>query len=125
MLPVETRFWNISSGGFSARKGPSRGCVGPSTIEPRGAFMPHVPAARRSTELRARLTDIVVIATQAESLRVAGYTELAIWRHFLEAFIVDLDALSLIIAELFGKRQADGEPGPAASAQGFGYHQAA
>ncbi|MBV8765549.1 MAG: hypothetical protein JOZ66_11600 [Hyphomicrobiales bacterium] len=57
--------------------------------------------------LRRRLTDPVRIAKAVKLLREAGYTELAIWRHFIDAFAVDLDALSHIMKELFGKTRAD------------------
>jgi|HubBroStandDraft_6_1064221.scaffolds.fasta_scaffold176145_2 hypothetical protein len=59
--------------------------------------------------VRKRLTDPETIATAVELLREAGYTELAIWRYFIEAFAVDLDALSLILKELFGKAHAQRE----------------
>ncbi|MBV8767735.1 MAG: hypothetical protein JO357_11625 [Hyphomicrobiales bacterium] len=57
--------------------------------------------------VRTRLTDPSTIATAAKLMREAGYTELAIWRHFIDAFAVDLDALSLIMAELFGSSRGD------------------
>jgi hypothetical protein len=63
--------------------------------------------------LRTRLTDPATIASAVKLLRQAGYTELAIWRHFLDAFAVDLDMLSLIMKELFGKPRASGELRPA------------
>jgi hypothetical protein len=63
--------------------------------------------------VRKRLTDPETIATAVELLREAGYTELAIWRYFIEAFAVDLDALSLILKELFGKAHTQRESRPA------------
>ena len=63
--------------------------------------------------VRKRLTDPETIATAVELLREAGYTELAIWRHFIDAFAVDLDALSLIMKELFGKAHPQRESRPA------------
>ena len=63
--------------------------------------------------VRKRLTDPETIATAVELLREAGYTELAIWRHFIDAFAVDLDALSLILKELFGKAHTQHESRPA------------
>ena len=57
--------------------------------------------------LRRRLTDPARIAKAVNLLRGAGYTEVAIWRHFIDAFAVDLDALSHIMRELFGKTRAD------------------
>ena len=65
--------------------------------------------------LRRRLTDPVRIAKAVKLLRAAGYTELAIWRHFIDAFAVDLDALSYIMKELFEKPRADREGRPAPS----------
>ena len=48
------------------------------------------------------LTDCTTIAAEVDWLQAQGYSELTVWRHFLEHFVVDLDALSLIIATLFG-----------------------
>jgi hypothetical protein len=72
-------------------------------------------ASGQEDGVRKRLTDPETIATAVELLREAGYPELAIWRHFIDAFAVDLDALALIMKELFGKARADGELRPAAS----------
>jgi|ERR1700722_11922918 hypothetical protein len=65
--------------------------------------------------VRKRLTDPETIVTAVELLREAGYTELAIWRHFIDAFAVDLDALSLILKELFGNAQTRRESRPVRS----------
>ena len=65
--------------------------------------MRQLSLAQQANGLRKRLTDPGTIATAVELLREAGYPELAIWRHFVDAFAVDLDALSLIMKELFGK----------------------
>jgi hypothetical protein len=65
--------------------------------------MRQLSLAQKTDGLRKRLTDPGTIARAVELLRQAGYTELAIWRHFVDAFAVDLDALSLIMKELFGK----------------------
>jgi hypothetical protein len=54
------------------------------------------------------LTDPHVIATEVKWLRSEGYSELAVWRHFLQHFVVDLDALSLIIAKLFAGPESRG-----------------
>jgi hypothetical protein len=70
--------------------------------------------ASEPSGLRARLTDPAAIAAAAELLREAGYTEVAVWRHFIEAFAVDLDALSLIMRELFGAPHVGPEPRAAA-----------
>jgi hypothetical protein len=81
-------------------------------------------ASQQHDGLRTRLTDPVMIATAAELLRQAGYTELAIWRHFLDAFAVDLDALSLIMRELFRPRAADPRPDPGAVSEALSRHPA-
>ena len=65
--------------------------------------------AEPHTVLRPPLTDRDVIAATAAQLRAEGRGELGIWRHFLDRFVVDLDALSLIMDELFG----DGDEGEA------------
>jgi hypothetical protein len=70
-------------------------------------------ASQQADGLRKRLTDPGTIATAVELLREAGYTELAIWRHFVDAFAVDLDALSLIMKELFGKPYSQSQSRPA------------
>ncbi len=67
--------------------------------------MRQISTAHRPDGLRKRLTDLGTIATAVELLRQAGYPEVAIWRHFVEDFVVDLDALSLIMKELFGSAQ--------------------
>jgi hypothetical protein len=90
-----------------------------------GARMRQFSSASQQHEgLRTRLTDPVMIATAAELLRQAGYTELAIWRHFLDAFTVDLDALSLIMRELFRPRAADPKPDPGAVSEAPSRHKA-
>jgi hypothetical protein len=61
------------------------------------------------------LTDCATIAAEVDWLRAQGHTKLAVWRHFLEHFVVDLDALSLIIAELFEPSSVDAQPVPEAS----------
>jgi hypothetical protein len=58
------------------------------------------------------LTDFAVIASEVRWLQDQGYTELAIWRHFLEHFVIDLDALALIIAKLFGRTTLLDGPSP-------------
>jgi hypothetical protein len=63
--------------------------------------MQPAPSPEPRSGLRVRLTDCMTIAQEVATLQAAGQTELAVWRHFLEGFIVDLDALALIIAELF------------------------
>ncbi|MBV8961495.1 MAG: hypothetical protein JOY97_00200 [Hyphomicrobiales bacterium] len=60
--------------------------------------------------VRTRLTDPAMIATAAKLMREAGYAELVIWRHFIDAFAVDLDALSVIMTEIFGQQGANGAP---------------
>ena len=50
---------------------------------------------------------------------------LAVWRYFLETFVVDLDALSLIITELFGASPGDAEPGSTVPALALAYREAA
>ncbi|MBV9569534.1 MAG: hypothetical protein JO172_15500 [Hyphomicrobiales bacterium] len=64
----------------------------------------------RENGVRTRLTDPTTISTAAKLMREAGYTELAMWRHFIDAFAVDLDALSLIMKELFSSAGAKGAP---------------
>jgi hypothetical protein len=71
------------------------------------------------------LTDQAVIATQVRWLQDQGYTELAVWRHFLEHFAVDLDALALIITKLFGPMPACEAPQIAALEAMPQIHQAA
>jgi hypothetical protein len=75
--------------------------------------MRQLSLASQQDGVRKRLTDPATIVTAVELLREAGYTELAIWRHFIDAFAVDLDALSLILKELFGKAHAQRESRPA------------
>jgi hypothetical protein len=84
-----------------------------------------VSVASQRNGLRIRLTDLLAIATEVGALQAAGYNELAIWRHFLDAFIVDLDALSLIIAELFGAASEENTAHAAASAQFVVHREAA
>jgi hypothetical protein len=84
-----------------------------------------IPCAKEHPGLLARLTDHALIAAEARWLRAEGYTELAMWRHFLERFAVDLDALSLIIGEMFGPSASDAEARPAADAREFEYREAA
>ena len=67
--------------------------------------------------LRLRLTDCGVIATEVDRLRAAGYSAPAVWRYFLDAFIIDLDALSLIMAELYGNLPSPEVARPAAPAE--------
>ena len=75
--------------------------------------MRHLSLAQQANGLRTRLTDPGTIATAVELLREAGYPELAIWRHFVDAFAVDLDALALIMKELFGTPRSQGPAQPA------------
>ncbi|MFI4996555.1 MAG: hypothetical protein ACHQAQ_12325 [Hyphomicrobiales bacterium] len=81
--------------------------------------------AKEHPGLLISLTNCGVIAAEVQWLQSQGYTKLAIWRHFLEHFVVDLDALSLIIGEMFGPSAGDAEPRPAADAREFEYREAA
>jgi hypothetical protein len=74
--------------------------------------------------LRSRLTDHRTIAARATHLRIAGHGKLAIWRYFLDSYVVDLDTLSLIMAELFGHGCA-GDETPRDAAEAFAYPEAA
>jgi hypothetical protein len=77
--------------------------------------------AEPHASLRSRLTDHHDIAARVALLRADGHGELSIWRYFLDSFVVDLDALSLIMAELFGRKDASG----AMPAAALGYREAA
>jgi hypothetical protein len=59
------------------------------------------------------LTNPAVIAAEVRWLQAQGQSELAVWRHFLEHFVVDLDALALIIGKLFGRAARGEELSPA------------
>ena len=87
--------------------------------------MRHISSAKERFGLLVCLTDHAVIAAEVGSLQAKGYTELAVWRYFLEGFIVDLDALSLIITQLYGALPSDREPRPTVPKRTIGYREAA
>jgi hypothetical protein len=83
------------------------------------------PLVEPLASLRSRLTDHCSIAARATHLRAAGHGELVIWRYFLESYVVDLDTLSLIMAELFGHGSAGDATPEYLPAEAFGYPEAA
>jgi hypothetical protein len=87
--------------------------------------MRNAPRDEERPGLLISLTNCGVIAAEVQWLQSQGYTKLAVWRHFLEHFVVDLDALSLIIAKLFEVSRSAGEPHPAADQPGFELREAA
>jgi len=84
-----------------------------------------MPRADEGSGLLVNLTDHAVIAAEVKWLRAEGHGELAVWRHFLEHFVVDLDALSRSIAMLFGTLRDGDVPHPAADQAAIVYRQAA
>ena len=87
--------------------------------------MQYRPRDEERSGLLIRLTDFALIAAEVDWLRSEGYTELAVWRHFLEHFVVDLDALSLIIAKLFEHSPPGERPLIAAAEPRYELHRAA
>jgi hypothetical protein len=75
--------------------------------------MRHSPGTEERSGFLISLTEPRIITAEVRWLQAQGHTELAVWRHFLEHFVVDLDALALIIAKLFGSAAPDEDPSPA------------